>query len=314
MIVDNVRCGQVATSPWRNTQHGHGAPTNHTTATAITTAACTVRRVVPPVRTGLLPTDLADEIAEGTGASDSDDGEQGRTHEPVERPPVDVVHRGPSPFANTPRGGEQRDDGRGDPERVGVEEVNHRGGDPPISHHPCRRFIGRHGVDLTHGSDRHARGRGSGRSGALVVGGFLGDGHVVGVDLLAAGGGDPHEAGASQRVERGRAGVAHARSAGRRRAGRRRRRACRRRARGPRCPRARACGCRRRRDVRLAAGVAVGADRPASRPASPCRGSSCSGGPRTAPSRPGLSSVPASSEPSITVAAPAAIALTMSPE
>ena len=47
-------------------------------------------------------------------------------------------------------------------------------------------------------------------SAPLVVGGLVGDRDVVGVALLAAGRGDPHEAGAgAQRLERRRPGVAH---------------------------------------------------------------------------------------------------------
>ena len=58
------------------------------------------------------------------------------------------------------------------------------------------------------------------RLGALVVGGFLGDRHVVGMALLAAGRGDPHEAGVgAQLLEVGGAGVAHARPQARRRVG-----------------------------------------------------------------------------------------------
>ena len=46
---------------------------------------------------------------------------------------------------------------------------------------------------------------------ALVVGGFFGDGDVVGVALLAAGGGDLHEpAPLRSAFERGGTGVAHA--------------------------------------------------------------------------------------------------------
>src|SRR6476659_4719270 len=47
-------------------------------------------------------------------------------------------------------------------------------------------------------------------SGAWVVGGFFGDRHVVGVALVSAGGGDPHEAGVLEVGERRRSGVAHA--------------------------------------------------------------------------------------------------------
>ena len=126
-------------------------------------------------------------------------------------------------------------------------------------------------------------------SGALVVGGFLGDRHVVRVALVAPGGGDPHEAGAvRKRVERGGAGVAHAAAqaadelvddvAERAGVGRR----------DPRCPRARACGVGRA-DAPTTGRWRSGRRRgPASRPSSPCRGSSCSGGPRTARSRRGL--------------------------
>src|SRR4051812_3150530 len=54
---------------------------------------------------------------------------------------------------------------------------------------------------------RRAPGR-TAASAALVVRGLVGDRDVVGVALLAAGGGDPHEPGPpAQRVERRRPGV-----------------------------------------------------------------------------------------------------------
>ena len=51
-----------------------------------------------------------------------------------------------------------------------------------------------------------------------------------------------------------------------------------------------------------------------SRPANPCRGRTCSCGPGTGSTSPGASSVPANIEPIMTVCAPAASALEMSPE
>ena len=108
------------------------------------------------------------------------------------------------------------------------------------------------------------------------------------------------------------------RSGGRRRVGRRRRRAGRRTAPGPRCPRARACCCPRRRRSHRASTTGRWRSgrrcRRSSRPSSPCRGTPCSGGPRTAPSRrapPRCRRAASRASPST---APATIALTMSPE
>ena len=143
------------------------------------------------------------------------------------------------------------------------------------------------------------------------------DGHldVVRVALLEPGRGDPDEPAAL--LQLGHA-CAHpcrtSTAAARRSAGRRRPTAARGRAPGPRCPRARAC---RRAHVPLEVpvlGVGPAAPACASRPATPSRGSCLNCLPLMKTSSPGLSSQPASSEPSITVSAPATSALAMSPE
>ena len=133
--------------------------------------------------------------------------------------------------------------------------------------------------------------------------------------LLQAGLGDPHERPALGELgDRPGADVEHRLPQPAPRAGGPPRRAGRGRRRDPRCPRAPACRRCRPRPGSSGPSSTTCARASSSRRASPSRGRTCTACRRRGSARRGVSSQPASSEPSMTVSAPATMAFAMSPE